>query len=245
MSNESFVSLLDGTRLWTMTSGSGRPIILLNGGPGMADYLEPFSSLLENDFTIHRFEQRGCGRSEARGPFTVGRFVEDIDELRRHWGYEQWAVVGHSWGVDLGLAYALGHPHSVRALIGLSGGRIHNDRTWHEIYQQNRHKEPPPGSAANLELNQLLNADWREFCKAPDLLANLSRLSVPTLFLYGKNDIRPSWPTQQLSSLLPRATYREFSGADHYPWQANPSGVREAILSFLNTHLMSRSGNGD
>lgn len=233
---EQLVELSDKTRLWTTVSGQGVPAVFVNGGPGMADYLDPVSALLAAHFRIYRFEQRGCGRSDAGGPYTLRTFVSDMDELRKRWDIDRWYVVGHSWGVDLGLAYALQHPCSTLGLVGLSGGRVHNDRSWKRIYDENKHREEAPPAAAepSVQVNNALNEDWKDYCRAPDLLSNLSMLSVPALFLYGDSDVRPSWPTEQISSLMPRAEFHRITGADHHMWQGNPEEMCKLILGFLD-----------
>lgn len=118
----------DGVRLRTWTTGtpSGRPpVILLHGGPGLWDYLEPVARMLEPLTVVHRFDQRGCGGSGASGDpaadFTFARYLADIESLRRHWGHEAWSVVGHSFGATLAFAYAVARPDRTTALGYLSG----------------------------------------------------------------------------------------------------------------------------
>jgi proline iminopeptidase len=227
---EELVTLSDGCRLWTYVSGVGEPILFLNGGPGMADYLAPVGELLDG-FAVHRYEQRGCNRSEAREPFTVARFVADMEELRVHWGFERWLVLGHSWGVDLGLAYGVTHPARVRGVIGLAGGRVVNDRGWHQIYAGRRHLEELPPSAAppSMETNAALNADWKEWIHRPSLFRELADAPFPVRFIYPENDIRPSWPTRQLAELMPDASFTLIEGADHNLWQGAPDALRAAL----------------
>ena len=231
---EEFVTMPDGARLWTTTCGRGPALAVLNGGPGMADYLSPVASILEDRHTVYRYEQRGCGRSD-RGCLTLKQFTDDIDALRRHWKHERWTVLGHSWGVDLALAYTLAHRENVIALIALSGGRVHDDRSWHAIYSENRHREeqPPAASPYSAEVNLALNAEWKAFCRRPTLLADLAELDVPALFLFGEHDIWPSWPTEQIAALMPRASLQVLSHADHLLWNGNPVGMRNAIFAFL------------
>ncbi|WP_052710912.1 alpha/beta fold hydrolase [Pseudofrankia sp. DC12] len=59
------IRLADGTRLWTEVSGGGPPVVLGHGGPGLWDYLAPVAALLDDVFTVIRFDQRGCGRSRS------------------------------------------------------------------------------------------------------------------------------------------------------------------------------------
>ncbi|HEX9268629.1 MAG TPA: alpha/beta fold hydrolase [Candidatus Limnocylindria bacterium] len=114
----------DGVRLWAATDGpAGAPgLVLCHGGPGLWDYLEPFAVLLAGTARGIRYDQRGCGRSGgAAGPYTLERFVEDIDAVRRAAGFERWIAGGHSWGATLALHYALAHPDRVEGLLYVSG----------------------------------------------------------------------------------------------------------------------------
>jgi len=109
-----------GADLWTVTSGSGRPLVLVHGGPGMWDYLGPVAEMVEDLVTVHRYDQRGSGRSPAHPPFHLADFITDLEALREHWRHERWVVGGHSWGAQLALLYAGRHPHRVAGLILMS-----------------------------------------------------------------------------------------------------------------------------
>ena len=127
---------VDGVFVWTATQGVGPPAVLCHGGPGIYDYLEPVADMVDDLATVHRYDQRGCGRSEDRRPYSVAGFIADLEALRAHWGHEQWTVIGHSWGATLALLYAVRHPDRTRALVYLSGTGI--DPAWHQDYRRNR-----------------------------------------------------------------------------------------------------------
>jgi proline iminopeptidase len=235
MMGEALLTMSDGARIWTHRSGRGVPTVLLNGGPGMADYLGPVAELLGDVCAALRFEARGCGRSAPHGPYRLRRFVADVDELRARTGVDRWLVIGHSWGVDLALAYALTHPRRLLGLVGIAGGRVMDDRAWSAVYHAGRHREAPAPAAAppNVQVNRALNQDWRTFCRRAGLLAELARLDMPSLFVHGAQDIRPSWPTRQLAALMPDARFVEIAEADHYLWRGNPAALRAAIMPFV------------
>src|SRR5262245_46502587 len=101
----------DGVALFVRRSGTGPAMVLCHGGPGLWDYFGPLASLLDDGATVVRWDQRGCGRSECAGPYTVDRMVADLDQIRAHLGIERWIVGGHSWGAQLALEYVAAHPH--------------------------------------------------------------------------------------------------------------------------------------
>lgn len=116
------VRLSDGIDLWTTVSGTGPPLVCLHGGPGLWDYLAPLAALLDDTFTVVRFEQRGCGRSGAHGgPFTIAQAVDDLDQIRAALGFDRWAVLGHSWGAELALRYAARHQDQTVAVAYVGG----------------------------------------------------------------------------------------------------------------------------
>ncbi len=115
---------VEAGRLWTATSGRGVPMVLCHGGPGAYDYLAPVAEMVEDLAEVHRFDQRGGGRSRARGPWTVETLLADLEALRRHWDHDRWLVGGQSWGAHLALFYALAHPEQTLALIFLNGTGI-------------------------------------------------------------------------------------------------------------------------
>ena len=121
LAREEFVDV-GGARLWCDTSGSGDPLVLLHGGPGAADNLGPVAQLVDDLVTVHRFDQRACGRSSGCGiGQTVDTVVADLEALRRHWGHSRWIVGGHSGGAALALLYATRYPERVRAVVSMSG----------------------------------------------------------------------------------------------------------------------------
>lgn len=116
------VRLRDGVDLWTAVSGTGPPAVLLHGGPGLWDYLAGLAAMLDGQFTVARFDQRGCGRSAGRdGPFTIEQAVDDLDQVRAALGFTRWAVAGHSWGAELAVRYAARHPDRTAAVAYIAG----------------------------------------------------------------------------------------------------------------------------
>lgn len=118
---------VDGATLWAESHGpaDGVPFVLAHGGPGLSNNLGPVAEMVADVARVHRYDQRGCGRSSPDGPFDVATFVADLEALREHWGHERWVVGGHSWGAMLSLFYAMAHPDRTLGVVYLAGTSVH------------------------------------------------------------------------------------------------------------------------
>jgi len=233
---ESFV-VSNGVSLWTIRTGEGFPVMLCHGGAGCCDYLSPVAGMLDDMAEVIRFEQRGCGRSQAAPPYDIEACLADLESIRKHYEVDRWVIGGHSWGADLALCYALEHAPRVAGLICIAGGRIHNDREWHSEYERRKEREgelvPAFDYPPNMEVNRELNGSWKRYIQNPALLKDISRLKIPALFVYGDKDIRPSWPVEQVARLLPQARFEIIEGAEHVIWYSRPQELRSLLRSFV------------
>ena len=104
----------------TRTYGTaGSPVIVLHGGPGAPGSAAPVARRLAGSFQVLEPLQRGSGGE----PLTVARHVADLHELveARCQGRRP-ALVGHSWGAMLALAYAAAHPGCPGPLVLIGCG---------------------------------------------------------------------------------------------------------------------------
>lgn len=112
---------VSGASLYVRDIGAGRPVIILHGGPDFDHrYLVPDMDRWADAFHLIYYDQRGRGRSADRvrpEAVTLASELDDLDQVRRHFGLEAPVVLGHSWGTVLALEYALRHPTRVSHLI--------------------------------------------------------------------------------------------------------------------------------
>src|SRR5918912_3231580 len=81
--------------------GSGFPLIVLHGGPGLDHTnFRPWLDPLGDDFGLLYVDERGQGRSERVDPKTLSLevFARDVDLLAEALGLERFALLGHSFG---------------------------------------------------------------------------------------------------------------------------------------------------
>ncbi len=155
--SQQFVDI-GGAKLWTTLGGSGPAIVLCHGGPGNFDTLGPVAAMVSDLATVYRYDQRACGRSTGDPPFTVDRFVEDLEELRRYWNEDRLIVGGHSWGANLALAYCLKYPERAKALIYISGPGISWD--WQKEFKASQRSRL--SASQQMRLNELKQARHKQ-----------------------------------------------------------------------------------
>jgi proline iminopeptidase len=105
------VRLDDGVALNIVEVGSGLPMILLHGGPGLDHHeLHPWlDSLSGSGLRLIYVDMRGQGLSERVDPVTlsVKGFAQDVDRLARALELDRYVLYGHSFGAIIALCHAL------------------------------------------------------------------------------------------------------------------------------------------
>jgi proline iminopeptidase len=80
-------------------NGGKETVLLLHGGPGVPEDLDPVAAFLAREFQVVYFHQRGTLRSPcASGNYDIDSYVADIDQVAAHFGLERFHLFGHSWG---------------------------------------------------------------------------------------------------------------------------------------------------
>lgn len=179
--------------------GRGAPVVLINGGPGGTHhYFHPWFSRLRNEATVVYYDQRGCGLSDFKPGekgYSVEQAVEDLDAVRRVLGFEEWTVLGYSYGGFVAQLYTILHPERVSGLILLGaepGLRVdlgpsredefitEEERTrMSEVRQElrefaNAHSLPRQRVVELSIYNSLANGDWKRqsfYHPSPERLA--------------------------------------------------------------------------
>ena len=108
---ESFEARVAGGLLRGSVAGSGEPVLVLHGGPGLLwTYLEPLLDELAAGYRVASYQQRGLLPSTAGVPYDVATQAADAVAVLDALGWERALVVGHSWGGHLLLHLLADHP---------------------------------------------------------------------------------------------------------------------------------------
>jgi len=114
---------VDGHTVKTYSFGTGENVVLCaNGGPGLpCDYLrDSHSCLASKGYRVVAWDQLGTGNSDRPTDpelWTIQRYVEETETVRKALGLGRVHFLGQSWGGWLGIEYALTYPDNLRSLI--------------------------------------------------------------------------------------------------------------------------------
>lgn len=129
----------DKVRLAYATVGSGHPIVRVAncfnhldfewGSPIWRHWVRDLAS----GYSLLRYDGRGNGLSERNvGEFSLDAWVHDLETVVDAAGLERFAVMGHSQGSSVAIAYAVQHPERVSHLIlcgAYARGACHREST--------------------------------------------------------------------------------------------------------------------
>ena len=251
----------DGIDLFYKIVGptSGDYVLVLSGGPGEDIHsMQGIADELGKKYRCIMWEQRGTGRSKLPryDPSTINlnAYMEDIEALRKQLHTEKLIVVGNSWGMILGLAYAGTHPDAVRAGVTIGSGPITSE--YLGVFSDNQNvrlgpceievrdfwREPSreaadPDRAAFERLRAATVAYFYDRRKALQMQMELDakdyNFRVPPAFLKaeGKYDIRPKLKTITAPVLLLQG--RQDLAGEANVWEAH-SLIKNSTLAFID-----------
>lgn len=178
---------VDKGKLFYQKLGSGAPIIVLHGGPGLdTSYLLPQMLELVKHHEVIFYDQRGSGKSLetelSANTVNMDQFVKDLEDLRIHLGIKKFILMGHSWGGFLAMNYAVKHPEKISSLILLNTAPADykgQQAVGDEFTKKTQHLDP--------RINTLFKKDDLEKMKAPEISKLYKTLF--SVYFYNQNDV--------------------------------------------------------
>jgi proline iminopeptidase len=134
----------NGVMLYAKLLGSGKPLVIVHGGPGAShDYFLPYLLPLAKNHRLIFIDERGSGRSQKLddvSAYTVEAMVEDVEAVRTALGLGPIDLLGHSYGGVVAQAYALKYQNHLRSLILCS--TFHSTKKMNEVFRIMKEKMP-------------------------------------------------------------------------------------------------------
>jgi pimeloyl-ACP methyl ester carboxylesterase len=261
---EKFVSLSTGVQVEYVEQGpaDGVPVVFLHGVTdswhsfeGVFRHLPP---------TVHAFaiSQRGHGdSSRPDSGYLMTDMSDDLKAFMDAVGLPRVIIVGHSMGASVTQRFVIDHPARAAGMVLMGAfSTLYRDPTLTEFYQSAIAPlaDPIPQSFAREWQLSTLAQDvppdvldtvvsetmkvparvWREafqgFLSTPDFTSELTRVSIPSLLVWGDRDAYALRAAQdRLLVVLPRVRFITYEGAGHgFHWE-NPARFVKDLATFV------------
>jgi proline iminopeptidase len=125
--DETFRVRVDRHEVVVYSFGRGDEVLFcMNGGPGLpCDYVRDSHSLMaDRGYRVVIHDQLGTGASDRPSDpslWTISRYVEEVEAVRRALDLGPVHLLGQSWGTWLGFDYCLTYPDAVKSFVVANG----------------------------------------------------------------------------------------------------------------------------
>lgn len=244
-------------------SGSGAPLVLLHGGWSDGREWRHQLGGLGEEFDVIAWDAPGCGGSDEPPPVTsLATYADAVAALVGALDLDRPHLCGLSFGGGLAVAVYQRHPDLVRSLVLVSAyagwkgslpdaevqARLHKVRSeihrppqsWVEDYLPGFFAGPVPPEVLDLVRSSMLDvrpagtlAMLTAFAEA-DLREVLPTIAVPTLLLYGTQDVRsPREVADALHAAIPGSELVLLPGVGHLVNLEAPEAFNTEVRRFL------------
>jgi pimeloyl-ACP methyl ester carboxylesterase len=257
---------IGGLRIAYRRAGSGAPLVLLHGGFGVnsASWRTQLTGLADA-FDVVAWDLPGAGdSSDPPEGFSANDYADCLAGFIAALGLERPHVLGLSFGTVLALAFYGRHPAIPRSLVLASGyagwaGSLPPEAVQQRLERALREANEPPeqwigdylpgffSATAPPALQQEAAAMMKTAHPAGlramalafgplDVRDVLPRIRVPTLLLYGDQDVRaPVSVGEALHAQIAGSTLEVLPGVGHVSNMEAPERFNAAVRAFLDT----------
>lgn len=194
----------NGVTYYYEVRGSGPPLLMLHGGLGSMDMFAPIMAGYTARHTVITVDLQGHGRTVLGDrPFTLEGQGADMAKILTTLGYDKVDVFGYSLGGGVAFQFAVQNPARVNKLVLLSAGYA-QDGFYADMLKQQA--QVNAGAAAFMkdtpmytsymavaprpqDFPKLLDTIGDYMRKPYDFTADVPKLTMPTLLIFGDSDM--------------------------------------------------------
>jgi pimeloyl-ACP methyl ester carboxylesterase len=245
---------INGIQIAFERHGKGTPLVLLHGYPLDHHIWDDIIPLLQDTFDLIIPDLRGFGDSTTVDtPYSMDDMATDIAGLLGHLSIQKTAIVGHSMGGYVALAFARHFPKRVNGL-GLVSSQVLADppdrkegryKSAADVAENGVHgvvenmstkftSDPRLQAFARETMQRQKPAAYIGALKAmaerSDSTPLLSTIQYPVVVVHGDEDqLIPVVRAREVKEALPKAHFVEINGAGHIPMLEAKEETAEAL----------------
>jgi pimeloyl-ACP methyl ester carboxylesterase len=244
--------------------GEGPPLVLAHGAGDDSRAWQPQLAALSHAFTVIAWDEPGAGRSSRLPPgFGLEGYADCLAALIDALGLGPAHVAGLSWGGTVALALYRHHPElvaglvladtyagwagslpaaEVRARVETTGARLAAPRDSGPVVPGLFAGAPPPEYAPLLtqmatDARPTTLAAQLAIMAEADLRDVLPRIAVPTLLIWGEQDVRSPLPVARaFAAAIPDARLVVIPACGHMSNLDRPAEFSAAVRAFCLAH---------
>ena len=222
--------------LYYQEKGNKEPFILLHGNGEDSSYFKHQIDYFSDRYRVIAIDTRGHGKS-PRGtkPFTIEQFSHDLYDFMTSRKISNAVILGFSDGANIAMKFAMNYPDKVKALI-LNGGNLNPKGV-------KRTTQIPIELGYRIARGFALKSSGaKKSAEMLGLMVNepnierteLSRITVPTLVICGRNDMIKESHTKEIAENIPGAKLSIMKGS-HFIANKRYLAFNKEVESFLQT----------
>jgi 3-oxoadipate enol-lactonase len=251
---------IDGNTLHYSSYGEGPPVVFLHGLGGTNNIWHGTMQAMKQHHHTVAVDQRGHGRSQGKGKFSIETWSKDIQKLIRHLELPAVTLVGHSLGSLVAQHVAQHAPDVVDQLVlvgaisyfqpdAIDAYRVRADQVEAEGMDVlvddwlagavSPQSHATQAGAVGLLREMFLRNDpisYAKSCRALSKAPSIRRdeIGQPTLIVTGTHDrSTPLAMAEELKAAIPVSRVKVLPDASHWLPVEVPGALAAAILEFL------------
>lgn len=239
---------------------SAQALLLCNGLATDLELWEPQVSEFSKAYRVIRYDTRGHGgTSTSPPPYSLSLLVEDLRSLLDALGVDQVHFAGMSLGGMIGQAFAVRYPHRLRSLVLCDTSARTRREIWEGRIQQVELEGVEPMIEPSIarwftkpfrDANPALMDEIRQMIRRVskdgylggarvvmemDHVAQLAKISTPTLVIVGREDgSTPVADAQLMHEHITGSTLCVIDNAAHLPNLERPAEFNRVLNQFLS-----------
>ncbi len=222
--------------------GTGKDVVLLHGWGQNIQMMDPLGKLLKN-CRITILDLPGFGSSmEPSFAYNISDYASLLHEFLKELKIDNPILIGHSFGGRIAIYYASTYPVSKLVLFGSPFIKRENDSLKLKVFKSLK-KIKFLNNLAEVMKNHLGSEDYKNASGVmrqilvntvnTDLSSNASKITCPTLLIWGNNDEAvPVSEAKKLESLINDSALIVLNGT-HYCYLENLNHISCILENFF------------